>query len=103
MHEAWTSRRLINHQITPLLGQSSPRCLVVWLQEGCEYLIHTDSAGRLTLQDCFVHDFETDIYAEPEFSGRMPDAPMRYAEVPWIVQFFGDRVYNKAPWQRVSS
>ncbi|CAL8466490.1 g6026 [Coccomyxa elongata] len=69
--------------------------------EGCEYLIHTDSAGRLTLQDCFVHDLETDIYAEPTFSGRMPDAPMRYAEVPWIVQFFGDRVYNKAPWQRV--
>ncbi len=50
-----------------------------------------------------MHDLDTDIYAEPTFSGRMPDAPVRYAEVPWVVQFYGDSVYNKAPWKRVSS
>ncbi|KAK9902818.1 hypothetical protein WJX75_007278 [Coccomyxa subellipsoidea] len=31
----------------------------------------------------------------------MPETPLRYAEVPWTVQYTGDSVYGKAPWQRV--
>ena len=45
------------------------------VQEGCEYLIATDEAGRLDLRDAYVHDLETDIFARPESSGRMPDGP----------------------------
>lgn len=73
------------------------------LQEGCEYLILTDSAGRLDLRDVYVHDLELDIYARPTVSGAMPETPLRYAEVPWTVQYTGDSVYGKAPWQRVSA
>ena len=75
----------------------------VSLQEGCEYLILTDPAGRLDLRDVFVHDLELDIYARPTVSGDMPETPARYAEVPWIVQYSGDSVYGKPAWQRVSS
>ena len=45
------------------------------VQEGCEFLIATDEAGRLDLRDAYVHDLETDMFARPESSGVMPDGP----------------------------
>lgn len=48
-----------------------------------------------------MHDIELDIYARPTVTGHMPDVPVRYVDVPWTVQYFGDRVFGKAPWKRV--
>lgn len=72
------------------------------MQEGCEFLILTDPAGRLDLRDAFVHDLELDIYARPTVSDNMPESPVRYVDVPWVVKYSGDSVYGKNPWQRVS-
>ncbi|EIE19823.1 hypothetical protein COCSUDRAFT_44249 [Coccomyxa subellipsoidea C-169] len=31
----------------------------------------------------------------------MPESPVRYVDVPWVVKYSGDSVYGKSPWQRV--
>lgn len=41
-------------------------------------LIAATDDGRLDLSSVFVHDFETDIFSEPERAGQFPNTQHRY-------------------------
>ena len=66
-------------------------------QEGCEFLIAQGSDGRLNLDDVYVYDEETGIYARPDKVGDMPPGPRLFQQVQWRHESTGDTVYGKDP------
>ncbi len=51
------------------------------VQEGCEFLVAQGSDGRLNLDDVYVYDQETGIYARPDKVGDMPPGPRLFQQV----------------------
>ena len=51
------------------------------VQEGCEFLVAQGSDGRLNLDDVYVYDEETGIYARPDKVGDMPPGPRLFQQV----------------------
>ncbi len=71
---AWTG--------TEKLELGSPRrCRPIVVQEGCEFLVAQGSDGRLNLDDVYVYDQESGIYARPDKVGDMPPGPRLFQQV----------------------
>ena len=71
----------------PLLERepgSARQCWPVIVQEGCEFLVAQGSDGRLNLDDVYVYDEETGIYARPDKVGDMPPGPRLFQQVAHI-------------------
>ena len=66
----WFDRVCLRHRSR--VGQS-----VYELQEGCEILVAATDNDSLDLGNMFVHDLETDIFAEPECRGTLPETLQR--------------------------
>ena len=56
--------------------------------------------AALDLNDAFVQDDETGIFAEPERQGEMPTGSLYFQEIPWELESFGDILYDKPRWKK---
>ena len=64
-------------------------------------MIGSTNDGRLDLNDVFVQDDETGIFAEPDRAGEMPTGSLHFQEIPWELESFGDILYDKPRWVKV--
>ena len=94
------------HDFVNLLCQSQFRpshdCSALHMQDGCDFLIGSTNDGRLDLNDVFVQDDDSGIFAEPERQGDMPTGSLYFQEIPWELESFGDMLYDKPRWKKVA-